>query len=272
MGFETITYDVADGVATVTLNRPDRLNAWTRQMEGEVRQAMERAGADAAVRCIILTGAGRGFCAGADMDLLTGIQQGGPRAGTEHRPGGSAAQVRPDFRLTYSYFPTIPKLIVGAINGPCAGLGLVIALYCDIRYAADNAVFTSAFAARGLIAEHGISWTLPRLVGIANALDILCSARKFGAEEALRMGMLNRVLPGDQLLPAARDYARTIATTVSPRSVGVMKRQIWDAQFQTLAEAIVVGDAEMKESFLSDDFREGVAHFVEKRAPRFTGR
>ena len=271
MDFEAIKYEVSEGIATVTLNRPDRLNAWTRQMENEVRIAMQKAGADAKVRCIILTGAGRGFCAGADMDLLTGIQQGGRQA-EERRAGSSAANVRPDFRMTYSYFPTIPKLIIGAINGPCAGLGLVIALYCDIRYAADNAMFTSAFAARGLIAEHGISWTLPRLVGIANALDILCSARKFGAQEALHMGMLNRVLPGEQLLPAVREYAKQIATTVSPRSVGVMKKQVWDAQFQTLAESIVVGDAEMKDSFLSEDFKEGVAHFMEKRAPKFSGR
>jgi enoyl-CoA hydratase/carnithine racemase len=271
MDFQAIKYEVSEGIATITLNRPDRLNAWTRQMENEVRIAMQKAGADDAVRCIILTGAGRGFCAGADMDLLTGIQQGGRQA-EERRAGPSATNVRPDFRMTYSYFPTIPKLIIGAINGPCAGLGLVIALYCDIRYAADNAMFTSAFAARGLIAEHGISWTLPRLVGIANALDILCSARKFGAQEALHMGMLNRVLPADQLLPAVREYAKQIATTVSPRSIGVMKRQVWDAQFQTLAESIVVGDAEMKESFLSEDFKEGVAHFMEKRAPRFSGR
>jgi len=271
MDFEAIKYEVSEGIATITLNRPDRLNAWTRQMENEVRIAMQKAGADDAVRCIILTGAGRGFCAGADMDLLTGIQQ-GSRQAEERRVGPSAANVRPDFRMTYSYFPTIPKLIIGAINGPCAGLGLVIALYCDIRYAADNAMFTSAFAARGLIAEHGISWTLPRLVGIANALDILCSARKFGAQEALHMGMLNRVLPADQLLPAVREYAKQIATTVSPRSIGVMKRQVWDAQFQTLAESIVVGDAEMKESFLSEDFKEGVAHFMEKRAPKFSGR
>lgn len=270
MAYETILYDVADGIATITLNRPDRLNAWTRQMQGEVRQAMEQAGADEAVRCIILTGAGRGFCAGADMDLLTGIQQGSQRAADKSGP--SAATARPDFRMTHSYFPTIPKLILGAVNGPCAGLGLVIALYCDIRYAADTAVFTSSFAARGLIAEHGISWTLPKLVGIANALDILCSARKFDAREALRMGLVNRVLPPDQLLPAARDYARTIVKTVSPRSVAVMKRQVWEAQFQTLAEATVVGDVEMKESFRSEDFKEGVAHFMEKRAPKFTGR
>lgn len=272
MGFEAIKYGVSAGVATITLNRPDRLNAWTRQMEGEVREAMQQAGADDAVRCIILTGEGRGFCAGADMDLLSGIQQGGPRAEGERRPATGASNARPDFRMTYSYFPTVPKLIIGAINGPCAGLGLVIALYCDIRYAAENAVFTSAFAARGLIAEHGISWTLPRLVGISNALDILCSARKFGAKEALDMGMLNRVMPAEELMPAARDYARMIAATVSPRSIRIMKKQVWDAQFQTLAESIVVGDAEMKESFLSEDFKEGVAHFMEKRAARFTGR
>src|SRR5690606_26642201 len=121
MGFEAIKYDVADGIATITLNRPDRLNAWTRQMEADVREAMQQAGADEAVRCIILTGEGRGFCAGADMDLLSGIQQGGQRAEGDRRPAAAASTARPDFRMTYSYFPTVPKLIIGAINGPCAG-------------------------------------------------------------------------------------------------------------------------------------------------------
>lgn len=273
MAFETILYDVKDAIATVTLNRPDRLNAWTRQMEADVREAMHRAGADDQVRAIVLTGAGRGFCAGADMDLLTGIQQNRQQAAAADRPRSNVvAGTRADFRMTYSYFPTIPKLIIGAVNGPCAGLGLVIALYCDMRFAAQTAMFTSAFAARGLIAEHGISWTLPRLVGPANAMDILCSARKFGAAEAFAMGMVNRVLPDAELMGAVRQYAGTIATTVSPRSVAVMKRQVWEAQFQTLAESIVVGDHEMRESFLSEDFKEGVAHFMEKRAPRFTGR
>ena len=274
MSYEHILYDVRDGIATVTLNRPDKLNAWTRKMSHELRAAMHAASADHAVRGIILTGAGRGFCAGADMNLLSGIS-GGTAGGEETPeafavpPGGSQ---RADFRMPNTYFPSIPKPILGAINGPCAGLGFVVSLYCDFRFAAESAVFTTSFAQRGLIAEHGISWTLPRLVGIANAADLLYSARKIGAAEAQRLGIVQRVVPDAELLAAAREYMGHIVANVSPRSVTVMKRQIWEALFQTLSEANVVADYEMAQSFPSADFKEGVAHFLEKRPARFTGR
>ena len=275
MTYEAILYDVADGIATVTLNRPDKLNAWTRTMQAEVQDAMHRAAADDAVRAIILTGAGRGFCAGADMGLLTDIQQkGGERvsAPAPDRPVPPQGSTRDDFRKTYSWFPSIPKPIVGAINGPCAGLGMVIALYCDIRFASRSAMFTTAFAQRGLIAEHGISWLLPRLVGLPESADLLFTARKVGADEALRLRLVQRVCDDDKLIAEARDYLRSIVEGVSPRSVAVMKRQIWNGLFETLGEAVEVGVVEMQKSFASEDFKEGVAHFLEKRAPRFTGR
>lgn len=275
MTYQTILYDVADGIATVTLNRPEKLNAWTRVMQVEVHEAMHRAASDEAVRAIALTGAGRGFCAGADMGLLSEIQEHG--AGrlsvevdtTPTLPQGSEL---PDFRKTYSWFPSIPKPIVGVINGPCAGLGLVIALYCDLRFAARSAVFTTAFAQRGLIAEHGISWMLPRLIGMPAAADLLFSARRIEADEAFRLGLVQRVFPDSELMSATRGYLRTIVEGVSPRSVAVMKRQLWEAQFQGLGEAIEAGNVEMLESFRSEDFKEGVAHFLEKRAARFSGR
>jgi enoyl-CoA hydratase/carnithine racemase len=272
MGYEQIVYEVQDRIATVTLNRPDKLNAWTTVMGREVRAAMEEAGRDEAVRVIVLTGAGRGFCAGADMQLLSGISgRATPRGEIVSRPAVDAA-ARADFRGRYAYFPTIAKPIVAALNGATAGLGLVVALYCDVRVAADTAVFTTAFARRGLIAEHGISWMLPRLVGLPNALDLMLSARKIDAGEALRMGLVNRVLPASDLAAGARAYARELADLVSPRSMAVMKRQLWEAQFQSLAEATAVADEEMVRSFGAEDFKEGVAHFVEKRPPRFTGR
>jgi len=271
MGYEHILYDVARRIATVTLNRPERLNAWTVTMEREVREAMAAAARDDGVRVIVLTGAGRGFCAGADMDLLQSIPGGGvPSASERPRPFDPSA--RGDFQRKYSWFPAVPKPIIAAINGPAAGLGLVIALYCDVRIAAEGAVFTTSFSRRGLIAEHGISWLLPRLVGPTNALDLLLSARTIDAVTALRMGLVSEVLPGERFRNGVSAYARELATLVSPRSMRVMKRQIWEAQFQTLAEATDVADAEMLLSFTSEDFREGVAHFVEKRAPVFTGR
>lgn len=276
MAYEAILYDVRDRIATITLNRPDRLNAWTRQMAGELRDAMHKAAADGGVRAILLTGAGRGFCAGADMNLLSGLSasKGASHADEVPPPRGVPAggSQRPDFQLPNTYFPAIPKPILGAINGPCAGLGFVVSLFCDFRFAAESAVFTTAFAQRGLIAEHGISWTLPRLVGLPNAADLLYSARKVRADEALRLGIVQRVVPDAQLLDAAREYLKAMADTVSPRSLAVMKRQIWEGMFQTLAEANVTADHEMALSLASADFKEGVAHFLEKRAPQFTGR
>ncbi len=274
MSFEHIDYDISEGIATVTLNRPDKLNAWTRLMEKEVREAMESADNDDAVRVIILTGAGRGFCAGADMDLLSGIED-----GSEKREPGAVYGTRPynvavkaDYQTQYSYFPSLSKPVIAAINGPAAGLGMVVSLYCDMRFASREAIFMTAFAKRGLIAEHGISWMLPRLVGHSAALDLLLSSRKVTAEEALSMGLVNQVHEADTLMAATRAYARDLAQNVSPRSMAVMKRQVYNAQFESLNEAVAVGNEEMLESFKSEDFKEGVAHFVEKRAANFSGK
>jgi enoyl-CoA hydratase/carnithine racemase len=278
MGYEEIIYEVSDRIATVTLNRPTKLNAWTRVMEKEVRSAMVEAERDDNVRVIILTGAGRGFCAGADMASLDGM------AGGKHSPADIKAMLaelfkdtpregaRVDFQKTHSYFPAIGKPIIGAINGAAAGLGMVISLYCDLRFASDQAKFSTAFARRGLIAEYGISWMLPRIVGISNALDLLMSARLIDAAEAQRMGLVNRVFPQEQFAAEVRKYAAELASAVSPRSMRVIKSQVYAAQFQTLAEAIDTAGQEMLKSFESSDFKEGVAHYVEKRAPAFTGK
>ncbi|MBM3645636.1 MAG: enoyl-CoA hydratase [Alphaproteobacteria bacterium] len=274
MAYETILVDTQDGVRTIKLNRPERLNAWTAQMHRELKDAMLNAGEDSAVRAIVLTGEGRGFCAGADMQGLQAIGAAGAAQdrSTKARAIPTGGSNSAEFRMTYGYFPSIPKFIVAAINGPCAGLGLVIALYADLRFAAQGAVFTTAFAQRGLIAEHGVSWLLPRLVGLPNALDLLCSARKFGAAEALSMGMVNRVCADASLLAEAQTYARQLAQTVSPRSVTTIKRQLWEAEFQSLTQATAAANHEMELSFATEDFKEGVAHFLEKRPARFTGR
>jgi enoyl-CoA hydratase/carnithine racemase len=278
MAYEEIVYEVADRIATITLNRPTKLNAWTGQMEKEVEQAMLAAGQDDQVRVVILTGAGRGFCAGADMANLDGLAQSNNSVETlkkilgDRSNGARRDGVRPDFQKTYSYFPAIDKPVIGAINGAAAGLGLVVSLYCDIRFASDQAKFSTAFARRGLIAEHGISWMLPRLVGVANALDLLFSARLIDAAEALRIGLVNRVIPQDQFIAEVRKYAIEVASASSPRSTRVIKQQVYGALFQTLAEAIEVANEEMVQSFASQDFKEGVAHFLQKRAPAFTGK
>jgi enoyl-CoA hydratase/carnithine racemase len=271
-----ILYDVSQRIATVTLNRPDRLNAYTASLGDQLRAAMRRATDDPGVRVIILTGAGRGFCAGADMDnLAAGTASGGATLAVENPqalPPPFDPASSPDYQTVHSYFPAVPKPIIAAINGACAGLGLVYALYCDQRFAAAGAKFTTAFARRGLIAEHGISHTLPRLVGLSKALDLLVSARKFDADEALRLGVVDRVLPPAELMAATRAYALDLADNVSPRSMAVIKRQIWAVDQLSMRQAIEVGNQEMLASFGSEDFKEGVAHFVEKRPAAFTGR
>ena len=270
-------YEVAKRVATITLNRPDKLNAWTAVMEQEVRAAMAEAERDENVRVIVLTGAGRGFCAGADMSLLSTVAAKGLDAeqraqAVQASASGSAGGARADFQKKYSYFPALSKPVIAAINGPAVGLGLVIALYCDLRFASDAARFSTAFARRGLIAEYGMAWMLPRLVGHANALDLLFSARLIDGAEAFRMGLANQVHPQDVFQEKVREYATELASNVSPRSLRVIKRQVYDAMFQTLRQAFEIAEREMLASLQCEDFKEGVAHFVEKRAPIFTGK
>ena len=270
MDYQHILYEVSDKIATITLNRPDRMNAWTSIMEGDVRHAMETARDDDNVRVIVLTGAGRAFCAGADMEALKGIDPNEIRRAESTPPFDMNR--RPDWQTRHAYYPSIPKPVIGMLNGATAGIGLVHALYCDLRFAADNTVFITAFARRGLIAEHGISWMLPRIVGHANALDLLLSARRVSSEEALRIGLVNRLYAPDQLREQTYAYARDLADFVSPSAIAVIKRQLYDVPFQTLAEATIDANREMQIALKGSDFREGVASFVEKRPPRFTGR
>jgi enoyl-CoA hydratase/carnithine racemase len=280
MPTEETLYNVANRVATITLNRPDKLNAWTALMESEVRSHMEDAEQDDQVRVIVLTGGGRGFCAGADMSLLSAVAERGldyrdlDDRGREPvlRDGAMREGVPPDFQKKYSYFPAIGKPVIAAINGPVVGLGLVITLYCDLRLASDAARFSTIFARRGLIAEYGMAWMLPRIVGIANALDLLFSARTIDATEALRVGLVNRVFPQDTFLEKAQEYAHEVASTVSPRSLRIIKRQVYEAMSQPLAEAFDISVREMMACFRTEDFKEGVAHFVEKRPAAFTGK
>lgn len=270
MPFEQLNYEVRDRVAVVTFNRPDRMNALTRVMESEIRDAMEQAGRDPEVRAIILTGAGRAFCAGMDMEELEVLPPDDIRAQKWMRPYDMNR--RPDYQTRYSYFPAVQKPVIAAINGAAAGLGLIMALYSDIRFASEAAVFSTAFAKRGLIAEHGIAWILPRVVGPGHAADLLLSSRKINAPEALQMGMVNRLIKPEALLDEARAYARDLADNVSPRSIRVMKRQLWESPYQTLGEAIMDANQEMFLSIQSADFREGVQHFLEKRPAAFTGK
>jgi len=275
MQYEEIVYDVSEKIATITLNRPDKLNAWTFRMESEYKHAMADADQRDDVRAIIVTGAGRGFCAGADMSLLTSVMGGEVDTSDVTADGtlpGCTEDTPEDFKKQYSFPPAIGKPIIGAINGHAVGIGMVHPLYYDFRFASDKAKFGTAFAQRGLIAEYGIAWLLPRIVGIENAMDLLYTARIIDAAEALRMGLVSRVVPNDELLATARAFAAQLVAQSSPRSLRVMKRQIWHALFNSLGPSVDLAANEMMESFGSEDFREGVLSFMEKRPPQFSGK
>jgi enoyl-CoA hydratase/carnithine racemase len=256
---EVVQRSVEDGIAVLTLNRPDRLNAWIPAMQRRYFDLLQEAADDPSVRVIVVTGAGRGFCAGADMSALQAI-------GDDRAAADADQDERPQT------FPlTIPKPVIAAVNGPAAGLGLVMALMCDLRFAAAGAKLTTAFVRRGLIAEHGISWILPRLVGPARALDLLFSGRVVLAEEAEQLGLVNAVHPPEELLDRTLDYARELAKWSSPASMAVMKRQVYEHLEAGAAAALEESNALMLESFGRPDFAEGVASFVEGRPPAFDG-
>jgi enoyl-CoA hydratase/carnithine racemase len=271
MNYQQIDVVTERFVRTITLSRPDKLNAWTQVMDEEVRHAVTSAENDPAVRVVIITGAGRGFCAGADMNLIGSIADGGADKKRMQSIEPAGGTLESNYGRKFGYLLRFPKPIIAAINGPVAGIGLCLTLFCDFRYMAQGAKLTTAFARRGLIAEHGSSWLLPRLIGTMNALDLLCSARTVMAEEAAAMGLV-RTLPADNFLAAVQDFAARLAVESSPRSMGVMKRQVYDSFFQSLDEATYRADVEMAASFDSEDFKEGVAHYMEKRAPAFTGK
>ena len=248
-----------DGVALITLNLPDRMNAWNNELSERYFGMLDQCADDPDVVAIVVTGAGRAFCAGADMDALTQIG-GNPKEGAT-AAAGSIAQM---------HTTTIPKPVIAAINGACAGLGLAQAMMCDVKFAAAGAKFTMAFSRRGLIAEYGLSWVTPRLAGMANAMDILLSSRVFTAEEAYEMGLINKVLPADELVQHAIDYARDLAENACPTSMAIIKRQVYADATRDLAASTAEAVQLMKESLMRPDFKEGVDSFLEKRPPKFS--
>jgi enoyl-CoA hydratase/carnithine racemase len=221
------------------------------------------------VRVIVLTGAGRAFCVGGD---ITGFKTDNPRHLIDKLPRAYDFSRRPDYQSRTAYFPSLSKPVIAMLNGATAGIGLIHALFCDLRFAADDAVLTTAFSRIGLASEYGMGWILNRVVGHANALDLLLSARKVRGEEALRLGLVNQIHPKDKLAEATYAYARDLAELVSPRSLRVMKRQLWELPFQTLHEALLTDSAEMLLANTCEDFKEGKQAFMEKRSPRFTGK
>ncbi|WP_420452319.1 enoyl-CoA hydratase-related protein [Ilumatobacter sp.] len=270
--YEHIEYDVTDPVATITLNRPDALNAWTPKMGREVDDALGRAEADRRVVGIVVTGAGRAFCAGADMNALDDLSAGGSDASIAadgSGADGSDDAVEGEFTGRFPYLMTIDKPIIAAVNGAVAGMAYPFSLCCDLRVGTPRSVFLTAFAQRGLIAEWGLSFLLPRLVGPAVALDLLMSSRRVEGEEARSLGLLNELVEPDELLAWCGDYITTLAQRCSPASIAVMKRQVYSELHVGLGDAERRAGELMQESFGRPDFREGVRSFMDKRDPDF---
>jgi enoyl-CoA hydratase/carnithine racemase len=252
-----VLYEVQEGVAQITLNRPDALNAWVPELGRAYFDRLEEADSSPDVRVVVVTGAGRGFCAGVDFGHLKEIYEG--RASTDDDP-------RPQ-----SLPRSLRKPVIAAINGGCAGLGFVMALMCDIRFAARGAKLTTAFARRGLVAEYGLSWVLPRLIGPSRALDVLLSARTVIAEEAHTMGLVDRLTEPGRTLDDAREYAAELIRYSSPSSMATIKQQVYDDLDRGFQESTATAIEYMTQSFDRADFREGVESFVEHREPTFVG-
>lgn len=240
-------------VLVLTFNRPSKLNAWTNELEDRYFDLLDAAEDDPDVRAVVVTGAGRGFCAGADLTDLQAV--GDVTELLDRRPRDVPLQLR--------------KPLIGAVNGVTAGLGMVEALYCDVRFASPAARFTTAFAQRGLIAEYGISWMLPRLVGRSRAADLLLSSRIVDAEEALRIGLIDHLIVDGNVLAAAVSYAQQLATQCSPTSMAVIKQQLQTDADGTYADSVSRAEGLMFDAFRGEDLVEGVQSHLEKRTPTF---
>ncbi len=272
ISYEVVRGEAGDpGVALVTLNRPDRLNAWTSRMQLEYREALTEAECSPEVRVVVVTGAGRGFCAGADTSALSAIAETGRHQASPPPPTRPVGEAAPDFDHAFSFALGLSKPLIAAVNGAAAGIGLVLACFADIRFAATGAKFTTSFGRLGLPAEHGLSWLLPRMIGVSRAADMLLSSRVVMAEEAEAMGLVNAVVAPEELLGFTLDYAHRIATEISPASIQAIKRQIYSDLFRPLDEAAADAEGRMLAALGSPDFAEGVAALVAKRPPRFGG-
>ena len=238
------------GIATLTLNRPTRLNGWTPAMESRFLELTDEATRDSSVKVIIVTGSGRAFCAGADLDDLqiAGRQTASPIA--DHILG-------------------IPKPTIAAINGPCAGIGFVIAMMCDLRFVAAGAKLTTSFVRRGLVAESGISWLLPRLIGLTHSMDLLLSGRVISAEEAAAMGLVNRVIAREAFRDEVTAYARDLVDNCSPASMAVIKRQLHRHLNASFGQSVEESAQLLEDALARIDSEEGIASFLERRQPHF---
>jgi enoyl-CoA hydratase/carnithine racemase len=275
MELKTTRYEIVEGgVAVLTLSRPKRRNAWTGRMHTEYRWLLGRADADRAVRVIVVTGdpEGQAFCAGADLGALEGhSEKGRYDPGTSDDIARPGFGVDPNFDAAFAYHFGVSKPIIAAINGAAAGVGLVLAAFADLRFAVKGAKFTAAHGRFNFPAEFGLSWVLPRIVGLTHANDILLSSRTFTSDEASAMGFLNRLTEAEALMPAVLDYARAMAANVAPGSARETKRQIYRDLHRDAAAAVGEAERLLETMIKAPDYKEGVKAWMEKRPAQWTG-
>ena len=272
MEYKATRYAVDRGIATITLHRPERMNAWTGRMHTEYRYSLDLAERDADVRAIVVTGAGRGFCVGGDAAALQGhVEKGGYDPGTPlplARPGfGTSAQ----FDASFAYHFGLSKPVIAAINGPAAGVGLALACFADLRFAATGIKLTTAHGKLNLPAEYGLSWLLPRMIGLTRANELLLTSRAFLSEEALAIGLVNALHPAESLLTETYSFTRNLIETVSPNSLRQTRWQVYRDLHRDIASSVRDSEDLLQSMMREPDYKEGVGAFVAKRPPRWGG-
>lgn len=270
MDHKATRYAVADQIATITLHRPQRMNAWTGRMHTEYRYCLDLAERDHDVRAIVVTGAGRGFCVGGDADALQGhVERGRYDAGTPAELAEPGYGTATEFDASFAYHFGLSKPVIAAINGPAAGVGLALACFADLRFAAAGVKLTTAHGKLNLPAEYGLSWLLPRMIGLTRANELLLTSRVFVAEEALAWGLLNGVYSAADLLEKTYAFARVLIATVSPNSLRQTRWQIYRDLHRDVGTAVRDSETLLNAMMREPDYAEGVAAFLEKRSPRW---
>ena len=272
MEYKVIEFKKRDQIATITLNRPDRLNAWTMRMHIEYRHALKAADEDAHVRAIIVTGNGRGFCAGADSRALEAVKKKGYSSADKEELVWPGEGISEDFRASFAYHYGLRKPVVAAINGPAAGVGLVIACYADIRFSAPGVKFTTSHGKLNFPAEYGLSWVLPRVIGLGRANDLLLTSRVFLSDEAFDVGLVNYLVPKDELMDRTTAYVKNMITSVSPRSLQETRHQIYKDLHRDVASSVEESERLIADMSKDEDFREGLDAYLEKRDPKWKGK
>lgn len=270
MDLRAVSYERTGRTAVITLDRPHRGNAWTGRMHAEYRWCVQQAEADDDVRVVVVTGRGSTFCVGGDREALAGhVERGGYDDGLGDDVARPGYGVRPEFDHPFAFHFGLTKPVLAALNGPAAGVGLVLACFADIRFARPGAKLTTAHGKLGLPAEYGLSWLLPRLIGLAPATELLLSSRVFLTDEAARLGLVHRLVEADELLPATLAYAADLASTVARSSLAATRRQIYLDLHRDVGRAVEESTELLAAMVQDDDFRRGVAALRERRPPEY---